>query len=133
MPDLDFALVCDYVRADGGVAHCIGGGFDTVYVQEVPTGHNMGIWARILVARSECGRPHRLEVIVQAEDGERAAQIAGPFEAAWPEDHPAHWAVGVGLAFNIGVPLPRAGLYSVEILINDSLAKSIPLRVVAQA
>jgi hypothetical protein len=30
---------------------------------------------------------------------------------------------------NMGVPLPRYGLYSFEVLVNDSLLKSVPLRV----
>lgn len=135
VPELDFAVVCDYVRAEGGVAHVIGGGFDTLNVSQVPTGHNMGVWARILVARSECGRPHRFELIIQDADGERAAEISGPFAAEWPaddDDFPPAWKVGVGLAFNFGVPISHVGQYSVEILVNDSLEKSIPLRVVQQ-
>lgn len=129
MPELDFAVVCDFVRADGGVAHIIGGGFETIHVDEVPAGRNMGLWARVLLARSECNRPHRLELIFQSADGERLTEISGPIERDWPEALSAGVKVGVGLAFNFGVPLPALGLYSLEILINDSLGKSIPLLV----
>jgi hypothetical protein len=132
MPELDFAVVCDFVRADGGVAHVIGGGFEEITVDEVPAGHNMGLWARVLLARSECGRPHRLEVIFQDADGERLIELNGPIERDWLEGVPAGMKVGVGLAFNFGITLPTAGTYSLEILINDNLVKSIPLIVIAR-
>jgi hypothetical protein len=70
---LDFALICDYVRAQDGVAHVIGAGFDTIHMEEVPSGHNIGLLARILLARNECGRLHRVEVLIQDEDGARVS------------------------------------------------------------
>lgn len=129
MPSLDFAVVCDFVRADKGVGHILGGGFDTIHVRDVPAAHNMGLWARIMLARNECDRPHRIEIIVQGEDGQRVVQVSGTFSEKWDESLPAHWKRGVGLAFNLGVPLPRLGLYSLEILVNDNLLKTIDLRV----
>jgi hypothetical protein len=127
MPELDFAVVCDFVRAEGGVAHVIGGGFDTITLDEVPSGHNMGLWARVMLAKNECNRPHRFEIIFQDADGERLAELSGPIERDWPEGNPPGMKVGVGVAFNFGLALPAAGIYSIEILINDSLEKSIPL------
>lgn len=129
MPELDFAVICDFVRADGGVAHVIGGGFEEIVADEFPAGHNVGLWARVLLVRSECDRPHRLELIFQDADGQRLTEINGPIERDWPEGVPAGMKVGVGLAFNFGIPLPAAGIYSLEILLNDSLVKSIPLAV----
>jgi hypothetical protein len=129
MPELDFAVVCDFVRADGGVAHIIGGGFEEITVDDTPTAHNMGLWARVLLARSECDRPHRLELIFQTADGERLTEISGPIERDWPDNQSAGIKVGVGIAFNFGVSLPELGTYSLEILLNDSLVKSIPLLV----
>jgi hypothetical protein len=127
MPELDFALLCDYVRAEQGVAHVIAGGIDTITVEELPAGQNMGLWARVLLARSECGRPHRLEVILQGADGERFAELSGPIQRDWQDAYPPGAKVGVALAFNIGLTFPAAGMYSFDILINDTLAKSIPL------
>jgi hypothetical protein len=127
MPELDFAVVCDYVRAEHGIAHVIAGGIDTITVQELPAGQNMGLWARVLLAKSECDRPHRFEVVFQDADGERLAELSGPIERDWPEGHPPGMKIGVGVAFNFGLALPAAGIYSIEILINDSLEKSIPI------
>ena len=104
-------------------------GPDTVMAAQVPTGQNLGILIRLGFARSECDRPHRLEIIFHDEDGQRLAHLNAVAEPRWPEDQPPGWTVGVLSAINIGVPLPNFGLYSFEVLVNDNLVKSIPLRV----
>lgn len=133
MPELDFALLGDYVRAEGGIAHVIAGGIDTIYAPVVPTGQNLGLLFRILFSRTECDRPHRLEVIFQDEDGARLTQISSAVTPVWSEGQPAHWKKGLLGGFNFGVPLPRYGLYSFEMMVNDNLLKSLPLRVVERA
>ena len=47
MPELDYALLADFVRSEGGLAHVIGASVDTIHVKEVPTGLNFGLLARI--------------------------------------------------------------------------------------
>lgn len=130
MPELDFALLSDYVRTEGGIAHVIAAGIDTIHAPVTPTGQNLGLLFRILFSRTECGRPHRLEVIFQDEDGERLAAITQAVMPSWIESQPAHWKSGALGGLNIGVPLPRYGLYSFELMMNDTLLKSLPLRVV---
>jgi hypothetical protein len=129
MPELDYALLCDYVRAEGGIAHMIGAGLDTIMAPQVPTGQNLGVVLRVAFARAECGRPHRIEIIFQGEDGERHAVVNAVVEPKWAADLPASWKQGLLAGINMGVPLPRYGLYSFEVLVNDSLLKSVPLRV----
>lgn len=129
MPVLDYALLCDYVRAEGGLAHVIAAGIDTIWTEDVPAGQNVGLLLRVSFTRNECGRPHRVEVIFQDEDGERLAQIMGTNEPQWPEGLPPNWRTGALIGLNVGVPLPRFGLYAFEILVNDNHMKTIPLRV----
>lgn len=130
VPRLDFALLADYVRPEGGLAHVIAAGVDTVIAAEVPTGRNLGLLFRVEFTRQECGRPHRIEVIFQDEDGARLAQLSTVVAPEWNETLPVHWRVGAIGGLNFGVPLPRFGLYSFEILINDENRKTIHLRVV---
>ena len=129
MPDLDYALLADYVRTEGGLAHIIGAGIDRIWAPQVPTGQNVALLARFRFARAECGRPHRLEVIFQDADGERLAQMDAVVEPEWPEGTPLGWGTPGLLGLNIGVPLPVYGTYSFEVMLNDSLMKSIPLAV----
>jgi hypothetical protein len=88
VPEVDYALIGDYVRAEGGVAHVIGAGIDTVYAPQVPIGQNLGLLARFTFTRNECGRPHRIEIIFQDADGERLAQLVAPVEPEYPEGLP---------------------------------------------
>jgi hypothetical protein len=130
MPDLDFAFLCDYVRAEGGVAHVIAAGVDTVYAPAVPTAANLGILLRLTFTRNECGRPHRLEIIIQDIDGVRVAQLSGVLSPDWNDSLPLGWKVGMLAAFNLGLPIPRFGEYGISIMVNDTEARTIDFRAV---
>lgn len=104
MPELDSALLCDHVRAEGGVAHVIAGGIDTVYARRVPARHNLGLLLRLRFTRAECGRQHRVEVILQDTDGRQLAKLQGVLTPQWKEDLPPGWRVGAMLGLNFAVP-----------------------------
>jgi hypothetical protein len=106
------------------------GGIDTVTAPVVPALLPVGLLLRIAFTRAECGRPHRVEVILQGEDGDRLMEASAVLTPEWKEDLPPHWRVGILSALNFPIPLPRYGLYSFEILINDTSHKTIPLRVI---
>jgi hypothetical protein len=129
MPELDYAFLCDYVRAEGGIAHVVAAGIDTVYVPDVPAGINLGMLMRITFTRNECGRPHRVEVIIRDVDGVHIARVTGTATPEWDPNLPANWRVGTFVPFNVGLPIPHYGEYSIEILLNDSHVKTINFRV----
>lgn len=130
MPDLDFALLCDYVRAESGVAHVIAGGVDTVFASEVPTTHQVGILLRLRFTRNECGRAHWVEVVFQDTDGESLTHITGSLTPEPSADLPPGWRTGAIMGLNVTVTLPSYGLYTFEVLVNDSSVKSLDFRVV---
>jgi hypothetical protein len=130
MPDLDFAFLADHVRVDAEKLYVLGGAIDTVVTDQIPTAHPLGLAVRITATRNECGRAHVVEILVSGEDGEQVAGVRADFTPVWSEGHPAHWPVASTLALNIPIPLPRLGLYQVELLIDDVSKKTINLRVV---
>lgn len=130
MPDLDFAFLCDYARAEGGLAHAIAAGIDTVYAETVPTGANFAVLLRTTFTRNECGRPHRIEIIIQDVDGDRVGQLVGTVMPEWKEGLPVGWKVGALLAMNLGLPIQRFGEYEVAIMLGDQQVKSLQFRVV---
>lgn len=133
MPQLDYAFLADYVRAEGGVAHVIAAGIDTIHAPAVPTGSNIGLLFRIEFTRNECERPHRIEILFQGEDGQRLADLSTVVTPSWTDGLPVHWRQGFVGGLNFGIPLPRYGLYSFEIMVNDENRKTIHLRVVEPA
>ena len=132
MPTLDYAVLCDHVRAEGGVAHIIAAGIDTISAAQVPVTHNMGIVVQLEFTRNECGRPHRIEAHLQGIDGDTIAQIQGAITPEWVEA-PVGWDTRAQVTMNVGILFPRYGEYAMEILVNDTSLKRINLRVVETA
>ena len=130
MPEIDYAFLCDHARVEGGLGYVIAAGVDTLYVPEVPSGANIALLMRVSFTRNECDRPHRIEVIIQDTDGARIGVINGTATPQWIPDLPPGWRVGTMTAFNMGLPLPHYGEYSIEILVNDGNARSIDFRVI---
>lgn len=56
MPRLDYALLCDFAPVEGGLAHIIGAGIDTIYAPTVPTGQNLTLLARLAFSKGRGGR-----------------------------------------------------------------------------
>jgi hypothetical protein len=130
MPEVDFALLCDHVRIDGGVANLLGGGIDTVFADSVPAAQTVGLLVRFTFETSECGREHRFEVIFLDMDGQRLAELGGNMRPEMQAGLPVGWKTGALLGLNFGILLPSYGQYAFEILINDSHKKTLNLRVV---
>lgn len=131
MPELDFAILADRVSAEpGGVGYVMRGGIDTIGAPAVPSVQHVGLLFRVSFTHAECDRPHRFEVIFQGADGERLMQATGVLHPKWITDLPAHWRVNQLGGLNFPIPLPAFGIYSFEILVNDSNEKTIQLRVI---
>ncbi len=132
MPELDFMVTADYVRAEGGMLHMIAAGVDTMLVPAVPTMRPVGVGLRILIDVAEAREQHHVELIYQDEDGHRLLQVSGalgPVDADQPLP-PAGRPYGVSAAFNLSLPVPRLGDYSLELLIDGEPEKSITLTAV---
>ncbi|MGH8909915.1 MAG: DUF6941 family protein, partial [Egibacteraceae bacterium] len=91
MAAVDYALLCDYVRVEGGVAHIIAAGIDTIYSPKVPTGHRFGLLAGFRFVRNECGRPHRVDLILQTTDGQHLANVHAGITPEWTTEIPLGW------------------------------------------
>ncbi|MGH8895647.1 MAG: DUF6941 family protein [Egibacteraceae bacterium] len=132
LPDLDYAVLCDFVRLDSGAAHIVAAGIDTIKTSEEPAGSNLGVALQIEFTRNECGRPHRVELHLQDADGERIAEVHGTVTPQWVHGMPVGWKTKAALGFNFGVVFPRYGEYAMEVMIDDRSVKSLRLRVVPQ-
>jgi Family of unknown function (DUF6941) len=132
MPELDYMVLADYVRQDGGVVHILGAGVDTVFAPVVPTVQPLGVAARISFSTTEQpGEQHQLKVSFIGPDSpvlEANARFVTPQR---PPDVPPHWRIGLGIAIQIAVPLPQYGDYSCELSIDgEAITRSFDFRVV---
>ncbi len=133
MPELDFMVTADYVRVEGGVLHMIAAGFDTTFAPTVPVAKQIGIGLRILLDVAEAREQHLLTLIYQAADGQVLFEIRGSFGPVDPAEPlpPEGRPYGVPLAFNLPLPMPAYGDYSLELFLDGHAdpAKSITLTV----
>jgi hypothetical protein len=130
MLQLDYALLCDYVRAEGGIAHVIAAAIDTINRPEVPSVANFGLFARVTFTDEDLDQLHQFEVRLQDQGGEEIAHVTGARQLEAVEGLPEGWPYGVLLALNFGVPLPRFGTYTLTLLLDGEPVKTINLRVV---
>jgi uncharacterized protein DUF6941 len=134
MPELDFMIVSDYVRAENGVLHMIAGGIDTITVRAVPAARSIGIGLSLKLPLGEITENHTLRLIFYGTDGARIAEIGADLPArSETPNMPARHKVGVVAALNMSLPLPAYGDYSLELLVNGNHKKEIPIYVIPSA
>ena len=132
MPELDYMVLADYVRQDGGVTHILGAGVDTITAPVLPTVQPLGVALRISFGTTEqVGEEHRITVTYIGPDQRVLDVSAGVATPARPPGVPEHWRAAIGIALQILVPLPSYGDYSCELDIDDgAITKSFEFRVV---
>jgi len=133
MPELDFMVTADFVRVEGGVLHMIAAGFDTLWVPTVPAARQVGVGLRLLVDVAEAREVHEVTLLYQDVDGQVLFQFKGRFGPVSPEQPlpPPGRQYGVPMAFNVPLPMPAYGDYSLELFLDDQAepAKSITLTI----
>jgi len=132
MPQLDYMVLADYVRQDGGFVHIMGAGVDTVTAPAVPAVQPFGVALRISFGTTEQpGEEHHLMVSFIGPD-KRVLDANATFNTP-PRTPgvPEHWRTGLGVVLQIPVPLPQYGDYSCELNIDDgTIIKSYEFRVI---
>lgn len=125
MPEVDFVALCEHVRVDNGLLHMISAGVDHAQIPAVPAGFNFGIGLRLAFTRLECEQEHAVVLVFQDEDGQSIARIDGRVRPEFPANTPPGWPTHATLAFNLGVPVPKYGIYSFELAVDGQSKKSI--------
>lgn len=115
MPRIDCFLIADSAQVADGKLFVLGGGWERLTVQQLPTSRNIDIATRVIVSWTETNRPLGFELQLVTEDGEA---LLNP--AATPSvtvGRPVHLREGsdqsVPLVLKVnGVSLKQAGRYA---------------------
>jgi hypothetical protein len=131
MPELDYMVLADYVRAEAGVVHIIAAGIDTFRVAEVPAVRPVGVAIRFTFASTEeVGSEDDLRLVFQSEDGVLLT-IGGTLATPpRPEGVPVHWRTGLLVAFLLTLPIPQFGDYSLSLILGEEELRSIDIRAI---
>lgn len=132
MPALDYMVLADYVRQDGGVIHILGAGMDTIQSPLVPFVQPLGVALRISFGTTEqVGEEHHVTVSFVGPDQPVLSASARFTTPPRPPGVPEHWRAALGVALQLAVPIPRYGDYSCELDIDDgTITQSYDFRVV---
>jgi hypothetical protein len=124
---IQVAVLCDAATDYSGKLNLLGT-FDTIYAPQMPTQHpQFSVAVRIAFDRNEEGR-HTLNLNFVDEDGQPIMKtMLIPVEVDFPADATF---ISRNLVVNIlQLTFSRAGLYSVDLSMDDRLLSSIPLAV----
>ncbi len=128
MPEADFVILCQAAVAQGNLISLLGGPIDTLEIDHVPAQVPLTVVARFLWTAGEMGREHRGEILYIGEDGERLMSAEFLVQPGRPPDLPPGWKAGSNLVLTFPVPVPRFGLYSFEVIVDDKSLKTLPFR-----
>jgi hypothetical protein len=131
VPELDFMIIAEYVRTENGVLHMIGGGFDTIIARSMPATRNIGVGLSLKLLPGEAAEHHTLRLIFHGAGNIRITEIGAdlPAHSGGSDVSPGR-EVSVVTALNMSLPLPAYGDYSLELFIDSTRKKEIPVYVV---
>lgn len=138
--NIDWIMLANYAEAppNSGLIYIMGGAWDTVTVGAPLEGAPPEVVAvlqgylamRLLFHVTELGRDREFTVTVLGEDGDEVGKIAGGFRPEKQPGLPASWDHGINLVLPlIGLPLPRFGLYTINVGVDGTHLGARPFRV----
>lgn len=129
---VDTCMLCDAATLREGLLHILGGGVREITRSEFPSPLGLSLALRVLLHPTELAHPHKLEVILQDEDGQRVVEFNIEL-AALDLDIPPGDEFPLPIAWDFpGRPsLPYAGRYSFELLTDGVHQTSVPLKVLS--
>lgn len=123
MASLDYALLAEYARIDqAGLLTVVGGGFDRINASG-PTVHQLFVVVRVLLPEGETNVP--FDVQVHTPESESAVTIAG-LAARAPGAEPIDGVTNFTAALGMGLMLPAAGRYTVQVTLNGKVVRELP-------
>lgn len=136
--DLEWMILANYAEANNGLLYISGGGWDTVTVSAPLQGAPENVFTTLqgtLVIRlnfhqTEAGREHAFAVAFVDEDGSEIGKVEGGVRVDRFPGLPPAWPTNVNLPIPLtGVPIPRAGLYTISLQVDGRHIGDRPFRV----
>jgi len=130
--DIQIATLCDFA-ADYQGKMVVSGTFDTLVAQDFPVVHPQCALALRICMTPEDNGQHKFSVNIIDADG-KSLDDKMPIIADMPIEMPENIPfVTRNMVMNLqGLQFPAAGIYSVDIHVDDELVARIPLRIIKQ-
>jgi hypothetical protein len=130
--ELDFAFLADSAQVVNGRLFVLGGALDRLWAPQVPVVHPlMTLAMRFQLSVAELDREHQLEVVLIDGDGKHLSKVGGKLKVGRRVEQelwkPAMPLLTINL---VNTKFERFGSYAIEILVNGTSLKSLPLELV---
>jgi hypothetical protein len=119
---LDYALVADYARVEGGKLTIVGASYTHVRTPTIPGAHLLAVAGRVRSGAQ--ANPVALRITVQSPGNEYTLSMDASLA---PDDttRPYDGKVGLLFAATITIPLPSEGLYEVFIDLDSQRVRRL--------
>lgn len=125
--NVDFAVACDYALVDQHGKLSVLGIFQHIWVARFPTVHpRLHLVLRLKGRRTEVGE-HTIDIRLRDDADGEVLRGNGSVTFAEPPAGVLELEAGAVLAFD--VPLQRPGQYRFEVMVDGTLAATVPLMV----
>lgn len=120
------ALLCDAATVRENLLHILGGGINRIWRPSFPAPLGVDLALVLTLSTVETQEQHRIRVVVQTADGRSLAEIKGEFGISPGPDVRAGERLAVPLVLPLkAVQVPAEGIYSVEVLVDGQLQRSL--------
>lgn len=128
------ALLCDAATIREGLLHVLGAGVTRIHRPNFPAPLDLRLAIMLTLQRSEASERHRLKVILQDQDGQVGAQLDGEFGVTMKPGTKPGEALAIPMVLDLGgVLIPKAGVYSFELLVDSQQMRALPFTAVVAA
>jgi len=128
--DMAYFLLADAAQVVGGKLYLIGGGWDTIWVNEFPAAHPFAICVGIRVPWDLTTVLHTMNVVIETADGEKLGEIQGNFEVGIPAGLAKGSSQLINLAFPSTLQAKAKGRLRIRALIDGQLVDELAFSVV---
>lgn len=124
------AVLCDSA-ADYNGKLCILGAFDTIWARQYPAVHpHCAIALRLLFRDTDEGK-HRLSISLIDSDGKNLFQKGPVIDLEIRQVPEESFFLSRNIVINLqGLSLPKIGLYSIDVVMDDRIIARIPLQTI---
>jgi hypothetical protein len=136
--NLEWMLLANYAEANNGLLYISGGGWDTVTLHAPLENAPEGVFAvlqgalviRLAFHQTETDREHSFSLVIADEDGGEIGKAEGNVRVDRIRGLPPGWPQSVNIPLPLtGIPLPRAGIYTMSLQVDGQHVGDRPFRV----
>ena len=129
--DVEWLILADSAQVVGNKLFLMGGGWDRLVLNKVPSQHSLSIALAINVPWNETNEKHAFEVEFVSEDGDTVQKLSATFEAGRPPGIPPGQEQRVQMAVNAIMNFGKTGTLAVVARIDGEERRRVRFNVVS--